>query len=75
MQTTLLINLEMITKTVNEECPFDIKCFDFSKEFDTITLHILQHKLMSLGIIKKTMLWINDFLSEQMQRVVINKLQ
>ena len=30
------------------------------------------HKLQSMGIIKNTLLWIKDFLSERRQRVVIN---
>ena len=68
--TIILITLEMITNAIDEDCPVDTLYFDFSKTFDTVSHQRQLHKLKSMGINKRTFLWIKDFLSER--KVVIN---
>jgi hypothetical protein len=50
----------------------DVIYFDFAKAFDKVDHNILLHKLKNLGINGKTLRWIQDFLANRVQRVVVN---
>ena len=46
---------------------------DFSSAFNTMQVHILIQKLVSMNVNPLLSLWISDFLSNRTQRVNINK--
>ena len=50
----------------------DVVYLDFAKAFDKVDHNILLHKLKSLGINGKTLRWIQSFLEDRVQRVVVN---
>ncbi|XP_069114292.1 uncharacterized protein [Argopecten irradians] len=52
----------------------DIECIylDFRKAFDTVPHHRLMKKLEAYGINKETLTWLEDFLVNRQQRVIIN---
>jgi len=50
----------------------DVVYLDFSKAFDKVDHNILLHKLKDLQINGKTLQWIQNFLEDRSQRVVVN---
>jgi hypothetical protein len=50
----------------------DVIYLDFAKAFDKVDHHILLHKLKSHGINGQTLRWIQTFLENRTQRVVVN---
>ena len=50
----------------------DVTLLDFSKSFDRVAHMWLCHKLRHLGINGSLLEWIKCFLSEQIQRVIVN---
>ena len=51
----------------------DILYLDFRKAFDKVPHRRLMAKIRSLGIIDEVGVWIEDWLSDRKQRVVINE--
>ena len=53
---------------------FEINCLylDFMKAFDTVPRQRILHKLESYGIKGPILSWIRDFLSNRVQRVIVN---
>ena len=49
----------------------DIIYLDFSKAFDSVNHKLLLHKLQSFGIIGNLLSWFNSYLSNRIQRVVL----
>ena len=70
--TNLLTTLEMVTKNVDDGNCVDLIYFDYKKAFDKVTHHRLLCKLKSLGLNSNEICWIEEFLSNRRQRVVIN---
>ena len=52
----------------------DVVYFDFSKAFDTVPHKHLIHKLRAYGIGGKLLEWLQSFLSDREQSVVINSV-
>ena len=50
----------------------DIFILDFEKAFDTVPHELLKSKLHGYGVNKSTMNWIDSFLSDRQQSVVVN---
>ena len=73
--TNLLTTLEMVTKNVDEgNCvvSVDLIYFDYKKAFDKVAHHRLLCELKSLGLNSNVICWIEGFLSNRRQKVVIN---
>ena len=70
--TNLLTTLEMVTKAVDDGDCVDMIYFDYKKAFDKVAHYRLICKLKSFGFQGNLMQWIEGFLSDRRQRVVIN---
>ena len=64
-----LLNL---AKNLNEGSEIDLQIFDFSKAFDKVPHQRLLSKLNHYEIQGKTLAWINSWLTERFQRVVVD---
>ena len=70
-QTNLLETLEEWTKALDEGYSLDAIYLDYSKAFDTVPHRRLISKLNGYGVKGKVLLWIQDFLTDRQQQVVI----
>ena len=70
--TQLLELMEDFTDYYEEAVPFDCIYLDFAKAFDRVPHQRLLTKLFNLGIRGNTFKWIQNFLTDREQRVVIN---
>ena len=70
--TNLLESSECITKLLDEGNPVDIIYLDFSKAFDKVPHKRLIEKLRAHGIKGKIVNWIEEWLTNRKQRVVVN---
>ena len=68
----LLEVMDSWTEVVNEGGSVDVIYTDFQKAFDSVPHHRLMRKVSACGIRGKLLRWINDFLANRTQRVVIN---
>ena len=70
--TNLLCYLEEITKWVDEGSPVDVIYFDFQKAFDKVPHQRLILKLKSHGMGNSIINWIEQWLTDRKQRVVVD---
>ena len=70
--TQLLEVLEIWTKWFDLGLPWDAVYTDFSKAFDSVPHKRLLLKIEAYGIKGKLLKWIEDFLSNRRQRVVVD---
>ena len=70
--TNLLSVLEDWTSAVDQGYGVDVAYLDFSKAFDSVPHQRLVQKLASYGFSGKLLLWLNSFLSDRYQRVILN---
>ena len=71
-QTNLLTFFDEITHEVDKKHEVDVIYLDFAKAFDKVPHHRLGLKLNSLGIKGNVLKWIEDWLLDRQQRVVVN---
>ena len=71
--TQLLLVMEDWTLRLENNSPFDVAYLDFKKAFDSVPHLRLINKLKSHGIEGKVLHWIQNFLSNRKQRVVVGK--
>ena len=71
-ETKLLMTFREIAKQIDIRYQVDLIYLDFSKAFDRVPHKRLIAKLSGCGIDNKTILWIQAFLSDRIQRVVHN---
>lgn len=69
--TQLLETLEEITEAIEQGFDVDIIYLDFCKAFDKIPHRRLMKKIWAYGIRGKTYKWIEEFLKNRIQRVVV----
>ena len=69
--TNLLESAELLTKALQERRWLDVLYIDFSKAFDSVPHLRLINKLAAYGIDGKLLRWIQQFLSNRRQRVVM----
>ena len=69
--TNLLACQNKITKCLMEEKSMDVLYKDFSKAFDKVSHKKLLHKMRAYGIVGKMWKWIEAFLSDRKQCVVL----
>ena len=70
--TNLLEILEYITNQIDEGNPVDVIYLDFQKAFDKVPHARLICKLKAHGISGKILTWIENWLLNRKQRVVVN---
>ena len=70
--TQLLQCLDKWTEMLDNSLPVDIIYLDFAKAFDSVPHIRLISKIKSYGIEGKTLAWIDNFLKNRRQRVVVN---
>ena len=70
--TNLLCFLEEITKWVGEGSPVDVIYLDFQKAFDKVPHQRLLLKLKSHGMGNSIINWIEQWLNDRRQRVVVD---
>jgi hypothetical protein len=70
--TQLIEVMEQWTEDLDKKNSIDVIYLDFQKAFDTVPHKRLIHKLKGYGIRGNLLLWIEDFLHERKQRVVLN---
>ena len=70
--TILLCFLEEITKWVDDGSPVDVIYLDFQKAFDKVPHQRLIRKLKSHGIGNSIINWIEHWLTDRRQRVVVD---
>jgi len=68
----LLTVLDDWTSALDKGSQVDAIYLDFAKAFDTVPHSRLLHKLKSYGISGKLLLWIENFLKDRKQRVLVN---
>lgn len=72
--TNLLETMDMVTGAYGKHRLIDIIFLDFSKAFDTVPHKRLLVKLKSYGIDGKVLRWLEAFLSNRRQRVVLGEV-
>ena len=70
--SNLLEFLDDVTKQVDSSHNVDVIYLDFQKAFDKVPLGRLMQKTKALGVQGKCAEWINSWLSDRLQRVVVN---
>ncbi|PKU46275.1 rna-directed dna polymerase from mobile element jockey-like [Limosa lapponica baueri] len=70
--TNLIDFYDVITRWLDEGRAADIIYLDFSKAFDTVSHNILIRKLRKCGLDEGAVRWIESWLCDRTQRVVIN---
>ena len=70
--TNLLCFFEEITKWVDEGSPVDVIYLDFQKAFDKVPHQRLILKLKSYGMGNSIINWIEQWLKDMRQRVVVD---
>ena len=70
--TQLLHHLDSILTIIETNQNADVIYLDLSKAFDKVNHSILIHKIKQLGITGKVCTWIQRFLSDRMQQVIID---
>src|SRR5664279_266711 len=74
-ETQLILAIDDWAKALDSGYRTDIAIFDFSKAFDSVPHRRLLSKIESYGIQGNTLNWIESFLWNRSQRVVINGSQ
>ena len=70
-QTNIMLCLERWTRMVDEGKSVDVAYFDYSKAFDKVSHRLLKLKLKGYGIRGKLMAWLEAWLENREQRVVV----
>ena len=71
-QTNLIEFFDWVSKVLDKGGAVDIAYLDFSKAFDTVPHRRLLNKLETLGLDLKLVAWIQSWLQDRQQRVVVN---
>ena len=71
-ETQLITTLDDLAYNLNSGLQTDLVLLDFKKAFDKVPHHRLCYKLSYYDIRGTTLSWIQDFLANKTQQVVIN---
>ena len=66
------MTIDDISKSLNSGKQVDMAILDFSKAFDKVSYERLSRKLKYYGLDEKTRTWINSFLTDRKQQVVVD---
>jgi hypothetical protein len=70
--TNLLVYLEDVTSMLDSGRAVDVVYLDYAKAFDKVPHKRLVDKLRALGVDDKVLRWVQEWLRDRRQRVVIN---
>ena len=70
-QTNMLLCLEKWTESLDSGKSVDVAYFDYSKAFDKVSHRLLLIKLKAYGIDGRLLAWLEDYLRDRKQRVVV----
>ena len=70
-QTNIMLCLERWTQIVDDGRSVDVAYFDYAKAFDKVSHRLLKVKLRAYGIEGKLLAWIEAWLTDRKQRVVV----
>jgi hypothetical protein len=70
--TQLLSHIDIILQNFQNNMDTDVIYLDYAKAFDKVDHQILLQKLHAYGIRGKMLMWLNSYLSNRWQTVVIN---
>ena len=70
-QTNIMLCLERWTQIVDDGRSVDVAYFDYAKAFDKVSHRLLKIKLRAYGIVGKLLAWIEAWLADRKQRVVV----
>ena len=70
--TQLLVHIDIILKNLQNDIDTDVIYLDYAKAFDKVDHQILLKKLYAYGVRGKLLMWLNSYLSNRQQVVVIN---
>ena len=70
--TQLLVAIEKWSEALDQGLPVDVIYLDFKKAFNSVPHHRLLSKFKSYGISGNLLAWIESFLKDRNQRVLIN---
>ena len=65
--------MDLLTKLLSDKESFDLLLLDFEKAFDKVSHSRLSIKLAGHGISGKLLAWLNSFLSNRKQRVILGE--
>ena len=71
-ESQLIITINDLLEAYNDKDQIDLVILDFSKAFDTVPHQKLLHKLKNYGIDGKINGWIEQFLTNRQQRVLVD---
>ena len=71
-ETQLIISIQDLAKSLGYGNQIDVILLDFSKAFDKVPHKRLAQKLEFYGIRNQNLNWINDFLADRQQQVLLN---
>ncbi|KAL8575234.1 hypothetical protein ACOMHN_042355 [Nucella lapillus] len=71
-ETQLLGLVDEVSQALENGLQEDLLVLDFSKAFDKVSHSLLVHKLRHYGIDGKINAWIQDFLTDRKQSVIVN---
>jgi len=71
-ESQLVMTMQDLTRNYENKATTDIAVLDFSKAFDVVPHKKLIQKLDYYGVRGKVQNWIKSFLSDRLQRVVVN---
>ena len=69
--TNLLPTIEECSANLDKHIETDIIYLDYSKAFDIVPHARLLHKVQCVGVVGDILRWIEDFLSDRKQRVLV----
>ena len=70
-ETQLSALVNDLAKVLDDRGQVDLIIMDFSKAFDSVPHQRLLRKLHNIGIKSKTLKWIDSFLTNRLQQVVV----
>ena len=70
-QTNIMLCMEKWTQILDEGKNVDVTYFNYAKAFDKVSHQLLLNKLRAYGIEGKLLKWIEAWLTDRKQRVVV----